>query len=68
LIADAYLPGFSADVFITYSHLDNHHIDSKGTLWVDHFHRELQGLLNACVGHSVRVWRDPRLIRRVGLF
>jgi hypothetical protein len=53
-----YLPGFSADVCISYSYLDNHHIDVRGTLWIDNFHRELQALLSASVGHPVTIWRD----------
>ncbi len=57
----AYLPGFSADIFISYSHVDNHHIDAKGTGWVDYFHSELHGLVDACVGQPVEIWRDPRL-------
>ena len=53
-----YLPGFSADVCISYSYLDNHHIDVRGTLWIDNFHRELQALVSASVGHAVTIWRD----------
>ena len=51
----AYLPGFSADIFISYSHVDNHHIDAKGTGWVDYFHSELHGLVDACVGQPVEI-------------
>jgi hypothetical protein len=53
-----YLPGFSADICISYSHLDNHHTDVGGTLWVDNFHRELQALVSASIGHPVTIWRD----------
>jgi hypothetical protein len=58
---EAILPGFSTDIFISYSHVDNHQIDAKGTLWVENFHRELQGLVNTCVGRPVQIWRDRRL-------
>src|SRR5713101_961703 len=61
LTDQAYLPSFSTDIFISYSHVDNHDFDLKGTLWVDYFHRELQGLVNTCVGRPVKIWRDPRL-------
>jgi len=60
--ASAYLSGFLADIFISYCHVDNHQVDAKGTLWVESFHRELQGLVNTCLGHPVQIWRDPRLV------
>ncbi len=56
---NGYLPGFAADIYISYSHLDDHHIDVRGTLWVDNFHRELHALVSASVGHPVSIWRDP---------
>jgi hypothetical protein len=55
---NGYLPGFSADICISYSHLDNHHTDVRGTLWVDNFHLELQALVSASIGHPVTIWRD----------
>jgi hypothetical protein len=55
------LPGFPTDIFISYCHVDNHQIDTKGTLWVENFHRDLQGLVNTCVGRAVTIWRDRRL-------
>jgi hypothetical protein len=58
---EAHLPGLSTDIFISYCHVDNHQIDAKGTLWVENFHRELQGLVNTCVGRPVQIWRDRRL-------
>src|SRR5882762_6665682 len=56
-----YLPEFSADIAISYSRLDNHHIDGRGTLWVDNFHRELQALVSASIGHPIQIWRDTSL-------
>ncbi|HVN27834.1 MAG TPA: toll/interleukin-1 receptor domain-containing protein [Candidatus Binataceae bacterium] len=55
------MPGFPTDIFISYCHVDNHPIDTKGTLWVENFHRDLQGLVNTCVGRNVVIWRDRRL-------
>lgn len=55
------MPGFSTDIFISYCHVDNHQIDTKGTLWVENFHHDLQGLVNTCVGRNVVIWRDRRL-------
>ncbi len=55
---NGYLPGFTADICISYSHLDNHHIDVRGSLWVDNFHRELQALVSASIGHPVMIWRE----------
>ena len=55
---NGYLPGFAADICISYSPLDNHHTDVRGTLWVDNFHRELHALVNASIGHPVTIWRD----------
>lgn len=53
-----YLPGFAADICISYSQLDNHHIDVRGSSWVDNFHRELQALVSASIGNPVTIWRD----------
>ena len=55
------MPGFPTDIFISYCHVDNHQIDTKGTLWVENFHRDLQGLVNTCVGRNVVIWRDRRI-------
>jgi TIR domain len=55
----AYVPGFSNDVFISYSHLDDHSVDGPG--WVSDFHRRLQIEVQEALGAPVHIWRDRRL-------
>jgi len=54
----AYVPGFSNDVFISYSHLDDQSVDGRG--WVSDFHRRLQIEVQEALGAPVQIWRDPR--------
>src|SRR5262245_53313447 len=55
----AYVPGFSNDIFISYSHLDDHAVDGRG--WVSDFHQRLQIEIEEELGASVQIWRDARI-------
>ena len=52
--------GYSNDVFISYSHIDNQPLGTTGG-WVDIFHEHLQNFVNVHVGRRANVWRDRRL-------
>jgi hypothetical protein len=56
----AYVPGFSNDIFISYSHLDELTPDN-GPGWVSGFHRHLLVHVEQELGANVKIWRDPRL-------
>ena len=51
--------GFANDVFISYTHVDDH--DEAGIRWVSHFHAQLYKRLEQVAGQSIRIWRDDRL-------
>jgi len=55
----AYVPGFSNDVFISYSHLDDQSVDGPG--WVGDFHQRIQIEIQEALGAQVHIWRDRRL-------
>jgi hypothetical protein len=53
--------GYSNDVFISYSHIDNQPFGDPRGGWVDIFHEQLQNFVNVHVGRRTSVWRDKRL-------
>ena len=53
--------GYSNDVFISYSHIDNQPFGDPRGGWVDIFHDQLQNFVNVHVGRRTNVWRDKRL-------
>jgi hypothetical protein len=55
----AYVPGFSNDIFISYSHIDDQAVDGPG--WVTDFHRRLVIEVEEELGAKVQVWRDKRI-------
>jgi len=57
----AQIPGFKYDIFISYTHNDNHSpTDDPG--WVDRFHAELESWLKHRRGFSdLAIWRDKAL-------
>ena len=55
----AYVPGFSNDIFISYSHIDDQAVDGPG--WVTDFHRRLVIEVEEELGAKVHVWRDKRI-------
>lgn len=57
----AQTPGFEYDIFISYTHNDNHSpTDTPG--WVDRFHAELESWLKFRRGKSkLTIWRDKAL-------
>jgi hypothetical protein len=52
--------GYTNDVFISYSHIDNQPVGGTGG-WVDVFHEHLQNFVNVHLGRRTSVWRDKRL-------
>jgi hypothetical protein len=54
----AQIPGFNYDIFISYTHNDNHGLtDAPG--WVDRFHDALESWLKYRRGFSdLTIWRD----------
>ena len=58
----AYVPGFTNDIFISYSHLDDRAVDGAG--WVSEFHQRLQIEIEEELGDRVQIWRDRRIGRR----
>ena len=54
-----YVPGFSNDIFISYSHIDDQAVDGPG--WVTDFHRRLVIEVEEELGAKVQVWRDKRI-------
>ena len=56
----AYVPGFSNDIFISYSHIDDQAV--KGEVgWVSDFHQRLHIEIEEELGARVQIWRDPRI-------
>ena len=55
----AHVTGFSHDVFISYSHLDDQAVGGEG--WVTSFHKRLQIELDEELGEKAAVWRDGRI-------
>jgi hypothetical protein len=55
----AHVTGFSHDVFISYSHLDDQTVGGEG--WVTSFHKRLQIELDEELGEKAAVWRDGRI-------
>ena len=53
--------GYTNDVFISYSHIDNTPFGDPRGGWVDIFHAQLQNFVNVHVGRRINVWRDKRL-------
>jgi hypothetical protein len=54
-----YVPGFSNDIFISYSHLDDRSVEGPG--WVSDFHQRLQIEVEEELGARVQIWRDRRI-------
>ena len=54
-----YVPGFTNDIFISYSHIDDQAVDGPG--WVTDFHRRLVIEVEEELGAKVQVWRDKRI-------
>lgn len=59
--AGSYLPGFAADVFISYSHIDDLPFGEEGNRWVTEFHRNLDIRVRAYLGRAATIWRDRKL-------
>ena len=54
-----YVPGFSNDIFISYSHFDDQAVNGPG--WVAEFHQNLVIEVQEELGERVQVWRDKRI-------
>src|SRR5260370_12181336 len=57
-----YLAGYSADIFISYSHNDDLPFGEDGSRWVSDFHRNLDIRVRAYLGRAAAIWRDPKLV------
>jgi hypothetical protein len=55
------ISGYTNDIFISYSHIDNQPFGDPRGGWVDIFHEQLQNFVNVHVGRRTDVWRDKRL-------
>jgi hypothetical protein len=56
----AFLSGFLADIFISYSHIDNEPFGSDQFRWVSKFHNHLETRVHALLGESITIWRDSK--------
>jgi hypothetical protein len=56
----AYVPGFTNDIFVSYSHFDNQAVEGA-VGWVAQFHQRLQIEIEEELGARVAIWRDPRI-------
>jgi TIR domain len=54
-----YVPGFTNDIFISYSHIDDQAVDGRG--WVTDFHRRVAIEVEQNLGAKVEIWRDKRI-------
>jgi hypothetical protein len=53
---------FSRHAFISYAHIDNEPLLSKGDGWVTTFHKALRQLLSPKLGCKVDIWRDENAL------
>jgi hypothetical protein len=56
----AFLPGFWADIFVSYSHVDDEPFGTEETRWVTKFHRHLETRVHAWLGRPITTWRDSK--------
>jgi len=56
-----YLPGFLADVFISYSHIDDYPFGENESRWVTQFHRNIEIRVRSYLGRPITIWRDLKL-------
>lgn len=57
----AYTQGFKYDIFISYTHLDNHAPEGEQG-WVEHFQKWLESWLARRFGlGNIEIWRDAAL-------
>ena len=56
----SYVPGFSNDIFVSFSHIDNQAVEGA-VGWVTDFHQRLQIEIEEELGARVSIWRDPRI-------
>jgi hypothetical protein len=56
----AFLPGFLADIFVSYSHIDNEPFGPDQIRWVSKFHGHLGTRIHALLGKPVTIWRDNK--------
>jgi len=56
----SYVPGFSNDIFVSFSHIDNQAVEGA-VGWVSDFHQRLQIEIEEELGARVSIWRDPRI-------
>jgi TIR domain len=56
-----YIPGFTYDIFISYSHIDNEKIEKSEQGWVENFYKALRISLWQLIGtEDVKIWWDDK--------
>lgn len=56
----AFLAGFLADIFVSYSHVDDKPFGPEETRRVTKFHGHLETRVNAWLGQPITIWRDNK--------
>lgn len=57
----AYIEGFTNDIFISYSHIDNERTSGQETSWIEQFYKDLNVLLWQSFGtRDVSIWWDHK--------
>lgn len=58
----AYIPGYTYDIFISYSHVDNATVSNQGPGWIEQFYMNLNLYLSKRIGKMdvVKIWWDSR--------
>jgi hypothetical protein len=66
----AYIKGFTYDIFISYSHLDNLRIFDEAHGWIEEFYNDLNILLSRRIGvtDAVKIWWDSKKLDGSVLF
>jgi hypothetical protein len=66
----AYIPGYTFDIFISYSHVDNATVSGQGEGWIEQFYKNLNLLLAKRIGQMdvIRIWWDEKKLDGSKLF
>src|SRR6266849_3077935 len=56
----AFLPEFLADIFVSYSHVDDKPFGPGNIRWVTKFHHDLETRVCDWLGQPITIWRDSK--------
>ena len=57
----AYIEGYTYDIFISYSHIDNEKSSGQTTSWIEQFYKDLNVLLWQSIGtRDIKIWWDNK--------